>query len=201
MTWPQRWQSLVESFSPDLTLVLLGRWEVLDRVHAGQWMHIGEPDFDTYLRSELQLAIQVLTSRGGRVAFLTAPWADHELADLASPGRLPPDDAHRVDRFNALQAEQVAAHPGWTQLLPFADLLCPNHQFARTLGGIPLRTFDGVHLQPLAGRLFVQQELPASRPGFVSPRPLIAARLSPPTLPPATGRGWSRRQAVGRRER
>jgi peptidoglycan/LPS O-acetylase OafA/YrhL len=161
LTWPQRWQSLVDSFSPDLTLVLLGRWEVLDRVHAGQWMHIGEPDFDAYLRSELDLATKVLTSKGGRVAFLTAPCNDHELADLASPGRLPPDDAHRVDLFNALQAEEVAANPGWTQLLPFADLLCPNHQFVRTLGGIPLRTSDGVHLQPLAGRLFVQQELPA----------------------------------------
>jgi peptidoglycan/LPS O-acetylase OafA/YrhL len=161
LAWPQRWQSLVDSFSPDLTLVLLGRWEVLDRVHSGQWMHIGDPDFDAYLRSELDLATKVLTSKGGRVAFLTAPCNDHELADLASPGRLPPDDAHRVDLFNALQAGEAAAHPGWAQLVPFADLLCPNHQFVRTLGGIPLRTSDGVHLQPLAGRLFVQQELPA----------------------------------------
>src|SRR5262249_6658365 len=88
LTWPERWQGLVDDFRPDVTLVLLGRWEVLDRVHDGQWMHIGQTAFDDYLHSELELATQILTSQGGRVAFLTAPCNDHELADLASPGRL-----------------------------------------------------------------------------------------------------------------
>ncbi|MFI5041183.1 MAG: acyltransferase family protein [Acidimicrobiales bacterium] len=161
LTWPQRWQALVDSFRPDLTLVLLGRWEVLDRVHGGQWMHVGQPAFDAYLSSELELATTTLTSRGGRVAFLSAPCNNHELADLASPGRLPPDDQARVDLFNALQAKTVAAHPGSTQMVPFADLLCPGGQFVRTIHGVGLRTSDGVHLQPLAGRLFVQQQLPS----------------------------------------
>jgi peptidoglycan/LPS O-acetylase OafA/YrhL len=160
LTWPQRWQTLVDSFRPDVTLVLLGRWEVLDRVHDGQWMHIGEPAFDAYLRSALDLAESILTSRGGRVAFLTAPCNDHELADLASPGRLPPDDAHRVDLWNQLQADEVAAHQGWAEMVPLADLICPGGQYVASISGVPLRTSDGVHFQPLAGRLFVQQLLP-----------------------------------------
>jgi len=160
LTWPQRWQVLVDSFQPDLTLVLLGRWEVLDRVHDGQWMHVGQPAFDTYLSSELELVTKTLTSRGGRVAYLSAPCNNHELADLASPGRLPPDDQARVNQFNALQAKVVAAHPGVAQMVPFADLLCPGGQFVRSVQGVGLRTSDGVHLQRLAGRLFVQQQLP-----------------------------------------
>jgi len=160
LTWPQRWQSLVDNFRPDVTLVLLGRWEVLDRVHDGQWMHIGEPGFDAYLRSELELAESILTSRGGRVAFLTAPCNNHELADLAAPGRLPPDDAHRVDLWNALQAGVAGAHPGWTEMVPLADLVCPGGQYVQTLSGVPLRTSDGVHFASLAGRLFTQQLLP-----------------------------------------
>jgi peptidoglycan/LPS O-acetylase OafA/YrhL len=160
LTWPQRWQSLVDGFRPDVTLVLLGRWEVLDRVHDGQWMHIGEPPFDAYLRSELDLAESVLTSRGGRVAFLTAPCNNHELADLAAPGRLPPDDAQRVVLWNQLQADEVAANPGWTEMVPLADLVCPGSQYVGSISGVQLRTSDGVHFAPLAGRLFVQQLLP-----------------------------------------
>ena len=129
LTWPQRWQSLVNSFHPDVTLVLLGRWEVLDRVHDGQWMHIGEPAFDAYLESELELATNILTSRGGRVGFLTAPCNNHELADLAAPGRLPPDDAHRVDLFNQMQAGIVAEYPGQAMMVPLAALICPNGQY------------------------------------------------------------------------
>jgi hypothetical protein len=160
LTWPQRWQSLVDTFRPDVTLVLLGRWEVLDRVHDGQWMHIGEPPFDAYLRSELELAETVLTSRGGRVAFLTAPCNNHELADLAAPGRLPPDDAQRVVLWNQLQADVAGTHPGWTETVPLADLLCPGGQYVQSITGVPLRTSDGVHFAPLAGRLFAQQLLP-----------------------------------------
>jgi peptidoglycan/LPS O-acetylase OafA/YrhL len=160
LTWPQRWKALVDAFRPDVTLVLLGRWEVLDRVHDGQWMHIGEPAFDAYLRSELELATSVLTSEGGRVAFLTAPCNNHELADLASPGRLPPDDAHRVELFNEMQASVAAEHPGVTMMVPLADLLCPGGRYVASISGVPLRTSDGVHFMPLAGRLFVRAELP-----------------------------------------
>jgi peptidoglycan/LPS O-acetylase OafA/YrhL len=161
LTWPQRWQGLVDNFHPDVTMVLLGRWEVLDRVHDGQWMHIGEPAFDAYLKSELETAMTVLTSRGGRVAFLTAPCNNHELADLASPGRLPPDDAHRVDLFNQMQAEVAAHHTGQAIMVPLAGLLCPNGQYVASIAGVPLRTSDGVHFSSLAGRLFVQQQLPS----------------------------------------
>jgi hypothetical protein len=160
LTWPQRWQGLVDNFRPDVTLVLLGRWEVLDRVHDGQWMHIGEPAFDAYLKSELELATTVLTSKGGRVAFLTAPCNNHELADLASPGRLPPDDAHRVELFNALQAAVAAEHPGQTMMVPLAALVCPNGQYVGSISGVALRISDGVHFQPLAGKLFVQDLFP-----------------------------------------
>ena len=183
LTWPQRWQGLVDSFHPDVTLVLLGRWEVLDRVHDGQWMHIGQPTFDAYLTSELELATQTLTSRGGRVAFLTAPCNNHELADLASPGRLPPDDAHRVDLFNALQAKVATDHPGVTRMVDFAGLLCPGGQFQRSLSGVPLRTSDGVHLQPLAGRLFVEDQLPELLSWLRNPTEVLPGS---PTVPSAT---------------
>jgi len=183
LTWPQRWQSLVNSFHPDVTLVLLGRWEVLDRVHDGQWMHIGEPAFDAYLESELELATSILTSRGGRVGFLTAPCNNHELADLAAPGRLPPDDAHRVDLFNQMQAGIAAEYPGQAMMVPLAALICPNGQYVSSIAGVGLRTSDGVHFQSLAGRLFVQDELPTVISWLRQPS--VAAPPVATSVPPA----------------
>lgn len=160
LTWPQRWSSLVDTFRPDVTLVLLGRWEVLDRVHNGRWMHLGQATFDAYLTGELRLAVRVLTHFGGRVAFLTPPCNSHALADVASPGRLPPDDAARVARLIQLEQAVVARHPGLTTMVPFAQLICPGGAFVRTRDGQPFRTPDGVHLEPYAGALFTRVQLP-----------------------------------------
>jgi peptidoglycan/LPS O-acetylase OafA/YrhL len=160
LTWQERWKSQVDYFRPDVTLVLLGRWELVDRVHDGVWMHIGEPAYDQYLRSQLDAAISTLTSDGGRVALLSAPCNDQALADAAAPGRLTPDDANRVLLFNQLLTQEVAAHPGVTELVPFRDLVCPGGQYEQYLNGYRLRTSDGVHMEPYAGSLFVGQLWP-----------------------------------------
>ena len=160
LSWPQRWQSQVATFRPDVTLVLLGRWELVDRVHNGGWEHIGQPDFNSYLTAQLETVVQTLTSDGGRVGFLTSPCNDQALANAASPGRLAPDDASRVAQFNDLLAQTVARHPGVTELVPFSDLVCPGGQFQRTLNGRYLRTDDGVHMEPYAGQLFVARLMP-----------------------------------------
>src|SRR5581483_6801086 len=42
---------------PQVAIVLLGRWELLDRVLNGTWQHVGQPAFDTYLAQQLDAAI------------------------------------------------------------------------------------------------------------------------------------------------
>ncbi len=160
LSWAQRWQSETDTFRPDVTLVLLGRWELIDRVHDGTWMHIGEPAYDSYLLQQLGTVVQSLTVDGGRVAFLTAPCNNQAMANAASPGRLTPDDANRVDLFNALLAQVVAAHPGVTELVDLKGMLCPGGQYQQTYNGQQLRTDDGVHMEPIAGQLFVQKLYP-----------------------------------------
>ena len=49
-------------------VVLVGRWELMDRVHGGRWTQIGDPVFDQYLLSELQTAIKVASSRGAKAS-------------------------------------------------------------------------------------------------------------------------------------
>jgi peptidoglycan/LPS O-acetylase OafA/YrhL len=169
LTWSQRWQSQTDTFRPDVTFVLLGRWELVDRVHDGVWMHIGQPAFDQYLTDQLEAVVHILTSDGGRVGFLTSPCNDQARANAASPGRLMPDDANRVVLFNELLARVVAAHPGVTELVPFRDLVCPGGHYEQSLNGITLRTSDGVHMEPYAAQLFVQHLWPQVSAWLMAP--------------------------------
>src|SRR5262249_37185648 len=40
--WPTKWATLVNKVDPDVVEVVVGRWEVMDRVHDGQWTHLGD---------------------------------------------------------------------------------------------------------------------------------------------------------------
>jgi len=161
LTWPERWLGWTQTFQPDVTLVLLGLWEIIDRTHLGQWMHIGEPTYDAYLKAELDLAIGVLTSTGGRVALLTAPCDNVALSNAVDPGRIPADGAQRVARWNQILTQAAQRwHDKGVTVVALDTLLCPGGNYLDSVGGVPLRYGDGVHLQPLAGQMFVRQQLP-----------------------------------------
>ena len=42
-TWPIRWSTQVSQDQPDVALLIIGRWETVDRVNEGQWTHIDDP--------------------------------------------------------------------------------------------------------------------------------------------------------------
>jgi hypothetical protein len=160
LIWPERWQSLVDQFRPDVTLLLPSVWDTFDRQRDGRWQRLGEPGFDAYVTSEFETAIRVLTSRGGRVAALAPPCDDADLANAVGPNRLPPQDAERYARLAALLAAVLQQHPGVTRTLPFDQLVCPGGKFERKRDGHDLRSADGVHLEPYAGELFARTLLP-----------------------------------------
>jgi len=67
-SWPEREAAQVRQYQPDVAALLVGRWDIGDRMHDGKWMHIGEPDFDRHLISELEREVNVLGSGGATVA-------------------------------------------------------------------------------------------------------------------------------------
>ena len=104
---PQERAQEITQFDPDVVAVLLGRWEVIDRFHNGQWMHIGMPAYDSYLSTELDRLIGALDARGAKVVLLTTPCVqpqerpdggagprrprtDHSLQPAARVGTRPP---------------------------------------------------------------------------------------------------------------
>jgi len=141
--WPRLWAADLASTGPDVVAVLLGRWEVMDRVYAGRWTHVGDPAFDGYLLTELDRAVIVLSARGSRVALLTAPY--YKRGERPDGGRWPEDDPARVDRFDLLLRQVAARHTGTVTLVDLGRRMGPAGRYTDTVAGVKLR-YDGVHV-------------------------------------------------------
>ena len=98
--WESTWTRLVDATNPDVVVVLLGRWETLDRYWDGSWTTVGNPAFDSHLRSELTDIADICSGHGAKVVFLTLPYI---LQTTAQPDGQPWDMnlPARTNAFNA----------------------------------------------------------------------------------------------------
>jgi peptidoglycan/LPS O-acetylase OafA/YrhL len=141
-TWPGRWTTQIGQDRPDVALLIIGRWETVDRVNEGRWTHIGDPTFDGYLNAELQRALTIAGSTGVRVMVATVPYSrGGEKPD----GRLYPEDQpDRVVQWNTMLRNAVSQHPN-VSTLDLNKKLCPDGVYTAKVDGIQVRS-DGVHL-------------------------------------------------------
>ncbi len=147
--WPQRWQQTVAVQRPAVSLMVLGHWEVVDRNVNGKVMHIGQPVYDNLLRAELEKAVSVLGSQGGKVALATAPC--YQRPERADGARFPQDDCRRVQDFNKLIWAVAAAHPTNVMVLDLYQYFSPDGRWHLSIGGHQVRDHDGIHFDADAG--------------------------------------------------
>jgi hypothetical protein len=144
--WPSRWSQRINHERPDVVLLVIGRWEVVDRVSGGNWTHIGNDAYDEYLRGELNRALDILTSTGARVVVTTEPY--NRRGERPDGSLYPEDQPVRADRWNALLRSVIGKRPGVT-VLDLNKKLCPDGYYTNKVDGIGMRT-DGVHPTPEA---------------------------------------------------
>jgi len=156
--WQQIWQANVDRDRPAVSVILLGRWEELDRLVDGQWQHLGEPAFDAYVSGLLDRAIAIAGSDGATVMLCTAPYDDG--IEKADGGTYPENVPTRVNEYNALVLAAVARHPG-VKLFDLGQLVSPGGRYAWTIGGVVVRSSDGVHFSPAGGGYVAPRLLPA----------------------------------------
>ncbi|HEU4360443.1 MAG TPA: acyltransferase family protein [Mycobacterium sp.] len=140
--WPARWAQQVSRDRPDVVVLVIGRWETVDRVNEGRWTQIGNPTFDGYLAAELGRALGVLGSTGARVVVTTVPYSRY--GEKPDGSLYPEDQPDRVNRWNALLRRVAAGRPAVT-LLDLNKKLCPGGVYTAKVDGIKVRS-DGVHL-------------------------------------------------------
>ncbi|MCV7301080.1 acyltransferase family protein [Mycobacterium barrassiae] len=144
--WPSRWSQRINHDRPDVVLLIVGRWEVVDRMSEGRWTNITESGYEDYLRVELNRALDILGSTGAEIVVTTEPY--NRRAEKPDGSLYPEDDPDRVDEWNALLRSVVKKRPNVT-LLDLNDKLGPNGVYTNWVDGIRMRS-DGVHPTPQA---------------------------------------------------
>ena len=140
--WVRLWREAISHDDPDIAVILVGRWETMDRMLDGRWTHVGEPDLDAHLRARLQVAIRVAGSHGARVVLATEPY--NRRGEQTDGSQFPEDTPERVNRWNRLLRSVAAANPG-VGVAELGHRVSPGTDFTWTAGGFQMRT-DGVHL-------------------------------------------------------
>ena len=140
--WVRLWRLAIERDDPDVVLILVGRWETMDRVLDGRWTHVGEHDLDAHLRSRLRAAITIAGSHGAQVVLATQPY--NRRGEQTDGSLFPEDHPVRVRQWNDLLRDVAAASQG-VELAELGSRVTPGTGFTWTAGGFQMRT-DGVHL-------------------------------------------------------
>ena len=155
--WRGRWVRDLQAFKPNVVVILVGAWDVPDRMVDGEVLHFGTVEYDTYFLHELDEATTAMGSTGAKVVLLTTPFFQH-IERAGEEGRSWPEyDPWRVDRINTLFRQFEVAHPGRYTLLDLNRYVSPGGKYAEQINGITVRD-DGVHFSP-QGAAFVDNWL------------------------------------------
>jgi len=157
--WPTQWQAAMAADHPNVAVVLAGRWEIVDRVYNGAWTNILQPVYAQYVKRQLELASNLITSAGANVIFMTAPCANEAKQPDGAP--YPESDPRRLAAYNRLVRQVVAEHPKTDKLIDLAAVVCPGGKFVETYKGVDIRTADGIHFTQQAGVVLGSAFMPA----------------------------------------
>jgi peptidoglycan/LPS O-acetylase OafA/YrhL len=157
--WRTSWADLVAQTDPDVVLVLLGRWESIDRIYGGGWTHVGEPVFDRHLQGELSQVITIGSSHGARVVFLTLPYiAETTVQPDGSPWDM--NLPSRTNAYNAVVRAAVAEHRNNASVVDLNKMLDPDGHYVSSIDGVTVRNADDEHISPAGGEWLRPRLLP-----------------------------------------
>ena len=128
--WRDALPAIVDKLKPNVVVVVGGTADLSNRVLPGTstWSHVGQPDYDTWLRAEMESFVDVAAATDAEVIWFSSPYVDPPY--IAGETGIPPFDEaspERTDRYNELIrdvaesdervtfadfASAVRAHPG-----------------------------------------------------------------------------------------
>ncbi|HEY5664693.1 MAG TPA: acyltransferase family protein [Ilumatobacter sp.] len=147
--WPVRWEAWAEAIAPDLTIIMIGAWEVFDYVDDGVRTRFPGGGWTARLDAALRTALGTVAPHSGRVALMRLPCMEPDpRAVFAAAARA---DDERVAAFNARLEAATEQFPG-VVTLPLDELLCPDGEPVVRRDGELIR-YDGVHVAPAGAAL------------------------------------------------
>jgi hypothetical protein len=157
--WPQRWTDHIRAFDPEVVVLLTGVWDGYDREIDGTWLEVGTPEFDAHYLGLLRQAISTLSSGGGRVVLLTAPYisSSDPNAEEHPASSFDPD---RIDRLNGLIRQAAAEDPTHAVAVDLNAFSAPEGHYTDELLGVSGVRGDGVHFTPKGAALVTSWLVP-----------------------------------------
>jgi hypothetical protein len=148
-TWQTYWRSYLATATPDVVLLSLGPWEMVDRMWHGAWHNIADgSSFAAYVQAQVETGLRVAGSGGARVAVLETPCFYGEKPDGSV---YPQYSAVRLAIFRQMLARAVRAVGGSTREVSANALLCPGGKFVWTdAQGRQIR-MDDIHVTEQGG--------------------------------------------------
>jgi peptidoglycan/LPS O-acetylase OafA/YrhL len=141
-SWAHVWETDIALYRPNVVIILAGRWEVANRSWNGSWTSIDDPAYATYVRQQLEYAVQVAGSGGAHVIVMTAPCYDSGEQPNGDPW--PEDSPRRLSDYNQIVRQVVAGSPD-ASVLDLDSIVCPDGTFTPSMDGVQIRQSDGVH--------------------------------------------------------
>lgn len=150
-TWATQRLSDIGDIRPHIVVVSYGVFDVLDRQLSADsaWTHLGDEEYDAYVRSEIASFTDLMMSQGARVIWLVQPDVEIGVTDDGSRPLVgfPESDPRRMARFNELVRQVVETRPDAQTL----DLKA--HLQTWPAGELdPKLRPDGVHPSPAGSR-------------------------------------------------
>jgi hypothetical protein len=140
----------------DITLVVVGAWDVFDVRRNGTRVAFGSPEDDQYLTAQLQRGIASVTATGSKVALLEVPC--YRNVDGGGLVALPErSDDQRTNHLNTLLRAAAAADPQHVVFVAGPTQWCADPSIATDLG----YRWDGVHYYRPGAKLVFDTITPA----------------------------------------
>ncbi len=142
------WVRQVSEFQPDLVIMLSSVWDLQDRQLA-DWpepLAPGAPAFDDYLLREYREAVDVLSSGGAPVLWMSGPCSRSVSIGGAEGTSTGAFEVSRVHHLNDELIPQLMADRDQVRTFDIFPILCPDGTFTESIPGVDNFRPDGAHL-------------------------------------------------------
>jgi peptidoglycan/LPS O-acetylase OafA/YrhL len=161
-SWEQTYLGAVNNAQPDVSVLLIGAWELYDRVVDGRTIAFASEEARHDLLQQLDRARLALTSSGAPLVLLTAPCFSPQQQDLGVWGEHERTEPWRVDWLNRVLRQYASAHPTDVTIGDLHKVLCPGGTFAADIAGVHVRN-DGVHFTQEGSAFTLEWLIPFAR--------------------------------------
>ncbi len=158
--WAERWPTYLDEFQPQVVLLPVSQWMILDRDVDGRRIAFDSDEMRRRIKKYYGQTIDVMSKTGALVVLTTV------IPNVASTKSITKDadvaeSQRREVALNKIITELVASRPDDAALIDLAGWICEGTKCAEELDGVRLRP-DGGHFSsessPLAGA-FLTEEL------------------------------------------